>query len=302
MIRHWKLFPFTFYFTLLFQIINGTSPTGCSYDSAFSSTGIYTCVFGSYTEPLTYSGFSSPLPQRLMITNLNGNLPASGSAFSGFSSFTSGLFDKNYPAYLDLVCTTSGSITLTTSTFTDMSYLQEVKFSYCNIVSLSNGMLGPFGSLNSLIFEHGSIASYSADFLTSVTIEPLAVAEPTGELIIKDCSITPTTIPAGVFDGQTSIRTIKLDKAGVTAIDASAFSLTTQLNYISLVDNSITSLESNLFTSIKSLSSIDLGGLAYDCSCSNLDVLTYSNENSVKLPSDLICNTPASYQENKLLK
>jgi hypothetical protein len=37
----------------------GAQPTGCSYDSGYSKTGIYTCVFGSYTEPLSYGAFSN---------------------------------------------------------------------------------------------------------------------------------------------------------------------------------------------------------------------------------------------------
>ena len=274
----------------------GASPTGCSYDSSYSSTGIYTCIFGSYTEPLTYSAFSSPRPQRLKITNLSGSFPAGGSAFSGFSSYSSGLFDVNYPASLELVCTGTGTLTLSTGTFTDMGYLQEVKFTHCNIASLTSNMLSNFGSLNSLMFEYGSIASYTADFLTGLTIEAQSVSVPKGELVIKDCTISPTDIPAGLFDPLTAAKVIRIEHAGVTTINSAAFSLAVKLSYISLSDNSITTLDNNILTGLNSLSTLNLDGLAYDCTCSNLGLLTFASENSVNIPSGLICNTPATYQ------
>jgi hypothetical protein len=114
---------------------------------------------------------------------------------------------------------------LSTGTFTDMGYLQEVKFTHCNIASLTSNMLSNFGSLNSLMFEYGSIASYTADFLTGLTIEAQSVSVPKGELVIKDCTISPTDIPAGLFDPLTAAKVIRIEHAGVTTINSAAFSL-----------------------------------------------------------------------------
>lgn len=277
----------------------GAHPTGCSYDSDYSKTGIYTCAFGSYTEPLSYGAFSNPYPQRLKITGLSGSFPAAGTAFSGFSGFSSANFDSNYPASLELVC--SSSITLASSTFTGMSYLQEVKFSHCSITSLSNGMLGSFGNLNSLIFEYGGVGSYSTDFLTGVSIQTQSVPEPKGELVFKDFTLTPTSIPAGVFDAQTSAKSIRIENCGVTAIASTVFGQTTKLTQISITDNPLTTLDNDLFTGLNSLYSVDFNGIQYDCTCSTLGVLTFASDNSITLPSNLICNTPASFQSKYMV-
>jgi hypothetical protein len=75
------------------------------------------------------------------------------------------------------------------------------------------------------MFEYGSIASYTADFLTGLTIEAQSVSVPKGELVIKDCTISPTDIPAGLFDPLTAAKVIRIEHAGVTTINSAAFSL-----------------------------------------------------------------------------
>jgi hypothetical protein len=115
-------------------------------------------------------------------------------------------------------------------------------------------------------------------------------------LVIKDCTISPTDIPAGLFDPLTAAKVIRIEHAGVTTINSAAFSLAVKLSYISLSDNSITTLDNNILTGLNSLSTLNLDGLAYDCTCSNLGLLTFASENSVNIPSGLICNTPAAFQ------
>ncbi|VDI66219.1 Hypothetical predicted protein [Mytilus galloprovincialis] len=286
-------------FLLLINFSSSAHPTGCSYDGTLTSTGLYTCDLGSYTAPLAYSSFSSPLPQRLKITGVTGTFT---SQLSGFSSFSTGSFDANYPASLELECLSSNSLTLSSVSFTDMGYLQEVKFSFCNIVSLTSGMLSPFGTLNSLRFEGGSIASYSNSFLTGLIVEPVtSTPEPKGELVIRDCTITPTSIPAGTFDVLTTVKSIRVENAGVTAVDSSLYNLAVAVDDVSLADNSITTLDSAVFSSLKGLSDINLDGIPYDCTCSSLVFLQSLSQNSIRSAGP-ICNTPAAYQNKKATK
>ncbi|XP_052097379.1 slit homolog 1 protein-like [Mytilus californianus] len=183
-----------------------------------------------------------------------------------------------------------------------MGYLQEVTFSFCNIVSLTSGMLSPFGTLNSLRFEGGSIASYSSDFLTGLIVEPVTTTpEPKGELVIKDCTITPTSIPAGTFDALTTVKSIRVENAGVTAIDSSLYNLAVAVDDLSLADNSITTLDSAIFSSLKGLSDINLDGIPYDCSCTSLAFLQAVSQNSIRSAGP-ICNSPAAYQNKKATK
>lgn len=286
-------------FVLLFAIVGlafGAGPTGCSYDGTFHSTGVYTCVKGSYTAPLTYGSFSSPLAQRLKITSFTGSLTGQ---FSGFASFTT--LDANYPASLEIECSSAGTLTLTSSSFTDMGYLQEVVIRYCTISSLASGMFTPLGTLNSLRIEGGSVTTYSNDFLTGVTIEPVSAApEPKGEFVIKDCTLSPTTLSAGVFDLLTTARKIRVENAGITTVDSAVFSLTVAVTDISLADNSITTLDNSLFSKLNALSNLNLAGNPYVCSCSAMGVVEYASKNQIRTTGP-ICDTPAAYKGKEII-
>lgn len=283
----------------LFLVSHAAGPTGCTYDGTFHSTGVYTCVKGSYTAPLAYGSFSSPLAQRLKITSFTGSFTGQ---FSGFSSFSTGSFDVNYPASLEIECSSSGTLTLSSSSFTDMGYLQEVTIRYCAIASLASGMLSPFGTLNSLRIEGGSVTTYSADFLTGLTIEPVTTApEPKGEFVIKDCTLAPTTVPTGAFDALTKARKIQVENTAITTLDSAAFSLTVAVTDLSLADNAITTLDNSIVNSLNGLSNLNLAGNPYDCSCTNLGVLEYASKNLIRTTGP-ICKTPASYESKISLK
>ena len=282
-------------YILLIRSVFGIQPTGCSYDSSDSSTGIYTCTWGSYTPPLTFNTFSDPYPQRLIIAGVSGTM-TSGSSFSGFSSFASNLLDLDYSASLEIVCSSGGSLTISSGTFTDMGYLQELKISNCDIASLPSSVFTNIGTLDSLTIQGGSIASLAADSLTGLTITPLDVPIPSAALVMKNTAITGNAIPVGMLNGLTAAKSVQLDNLGLTSIDNTLLSLNTALTSLSLANNGFTSIESALISTLDGLSSFDLGGLAFDCSCTNLWILTYATANRIALPSGIVCNSPTDYQ------
>ena len=71
-------------------------------------------------NPLVYSTFSDPIPQRLRIYNINGALPKSRT--SGFGSFDMNAVSTDFPPKMILKCTVGGSMTLAADTFHDFRY------------------------------------------------------------------------------------------------------------------------------------------------------------------------------------
>lgn len=277
--------------------VYAVQPTGCSYDSSDSSTGLYTCVWGSYSAPLAFTGFTDPYPQRLRLTGVTGSMGSN--SFSGFSSFASNLLDLDYSASLEIVCSSGGTLSLAASTFTDMGYLQELVIRNCDVQTLPTSVFQNLGTLDTLRVEGGSMAALTNNVLTGLTIERLDVPQPKGELVIKNSQVSGG-IPTGIFDGLTTTKSIILDNIGLTTVDNAYFSLTKAVTSLSLANSGITTVDYALISSLEGLTSLDLGGVLFDCTCDNLWILTYANTHSIELPSGILCNTPTDYQSTYL--
>ncbi|VDI39017.1 Hypothetical predicted protein [Mytilus galloprovincialis] len=292
---------FVYLCTTYIGYVYSAQPTGCTYDSTDASTGIYTCTFGSYTAPLTFTGFTDPYPQRLIINAVSGTLPTN--TFSGFSSFAANLIDLDYAASLQVICSSGGTLTISQALFSSMSYLQELKISNCDIQSLPSSVFSNLVTLNSLWIEGGSMNTLASNILTGLSIEKLDVPVPTAEFVIKNTVVSGNQIPVGMLDGQTLVKSIRFDNIGLTSVDDALFAQNTALTSLSLADNAgITKIETALISTLEGLSSLDLDGIPFECTCDNLWILTHATTNGIALPSGIICGTPAEYQNKKASK
>jgi len=152
-------------FTIVIPNIYGAAPTGCTLDETDASTGIYKCDMTSVTPPLAMSSFSSPNAQRLKLYNVNGNFV---NKFSGFGSYDSSTQDTNYAASLEIECTSSGTLTLTSASFTDMSHIQVFKITNCAIAAIPSSAFSQFTNLDYFLISGGTIAGLDAGSLTSM--------------------------------------------------------------------------------------------------------------------------------------
>lgn len=180
----------------------------------YGVTPIFECDFSLITLPLYYSQFT-PLPQRLKIFNVNGQLPYNSPtpSFTGWSSFTTGSIDSNYPVSLEIVCTSGGSLILFAGTFTDMSHVQEVKISNCLLAGgLPNNVFSDFVELDSLIIDGGSITGLNYGALSGLNISTnLNIPSPKGLFAMTNLEIDTTTFPAGFFYPIDMAHSIILD-------------------------------------------------------------------------------------------
>ncbi|XP_033764301.1 phospholipase A2 inhibitor-like isoform X1 [Pecten maximus] len=298
--------------TLLFvllslcEYISGQSfPSGCSYSSATGTPGIFTCDFASVTLPLTFSTFSSPYPQRLVINNIDGQLPASSpsASFSGFSSMSTANLDTNYPASLEVKCTTNGNLVLFAGTFSGLSYMQELKITNCIMSGgLPNNVFSDFGDLDSLIIDGGSISSLNADSLSGLNITKLSIPNAMGMFAMTNLALSTNTFPSGFFYPLSKVKSIVLDNLATSSalsLPADTFTQNTMMETLSLSHNSLTSLPNNVLSTLGALNYLNLTGNNWECTCDNLWILTTISTKAIDVVGGIVCSSPSDYEDKR---
>lgn len=271
-----------------------TYPAGCSYDATDASVGVYKCDFTSVSKPIAYNNFSSPSPQRLEVYRVSGTV-TSASLFSGFASFTSTSFDSNYVASLEIECASSTNTTFEVGAFIGMGYLQGITVKNCKLTALAANVLSDFGTVDYFRIEGGSIAALEATSFAGLYVSKLSVPNPSGEFAITNCA-TPGTFPSTTFDHLTNTKTFNFDNAALTEIAATTFYLNTAVNNIILSNNAITSLANNVLKGLGGLSTLDMTGLKWACSCESLWFLETFPADGINIRGGPVCDTPADYR------
>lgn len=285
-------------FVCFFLKVDGAAQSGCTYvERNGDSIGVYECDYLSVTLPLAYSSFSSPIPQRMKIYNVHGHLPASSptSTFSGFSGM--GTLDPDYPASLEIRCSSKGQLLIFAGTFTGMSHLQELTISNCIIDSgLPSSAFSAIGNLNYFEIYGGSLATVAYDALTGLDIQKdMTLPDPRGEFVLNGVTLPATTLPLGLLYSQTNLVSVKLDNLGLTLLRADDLSQNTKLEKISLKYNTFEDLPTGFMSGLTKVTSLDLTGILWNCSCETVWLAIDANNSGLVLESGLTCAAPALY-------
>ncbi|KAK3105186.1 hypothetical protein FSP39_019221 [Pinctada imbricata] len=278
----------------LLHVINAANfPSGCAYEDYSEAIGLYTCSFTNATFPLTYADFSSPIPQRLKVYDVNGTFT---SPFSGFGAIS--ISNTAYRAYLEISCATSGIIDLDSTSFSGMTHIQELRINNCIISDLPAGVFANL-NLDFLEIEGGSITTTQSNSLQSLTISKLSnVPNPVGGISFKNVEFTGGNITAGFFDPLTSVLSITLDNCGIENLETSVFAQNTAVQSINLSRNRFTTLQ-HIFGGLTSLTFVNISFISWDCTCTNLWFTQWLASNYITLVGSYLCNTPTGYQNSK---
>lgn len=268
---------------------DAANPTGCTDDESDSSVHHYMCDMGSIGGSISFSGFTDSEPQRLTIYDATGTI--SSATFNGFSSFST--VNSDYPATLQFVCSSSGSLTFSASTFTDLSYFEEVYITDCT-TSLIASMFNGLGTANRIKISGGTLSTIDAGTFTSLDIKPIStIADPRGELRIENVVLTPGSFPATFFSPLTNIKYIYLEHLGLTTVEVGWFTSNTALVYLSLANNQITTLPATVLDANIGLLYLKLEGDPLDCTSNSIAwYYDYAVANNITFEGAAVCSTP----------
>lgn len=272
-----------------------TNPTGCSYDA---STVLYTCNARSWVLPLVFSSFTVQ-PQRILLKDVAGELPASapnGPTFSGFSAINTATFDSRFSPSFHIMCYAKSFLILFKDTFQDLGWVEEVIIQDCDILSLPTQSFSHFGEVNSFIIQGGSIANMVPDSFTGLDVKKMTTAlSPKGEFIIRNSEIVAGQLPFGALYAITNVATVVLDNNHITTLSSDTFNALPKLSNLSISYNGITRLPAALLAKTYSLGHLSLWGVPWECDCSSLWFIPYAKNNNVTLSGDIICSSPYVY-------
>ncbi|XP_062567003.1 uncharacterized protein LOC134229302 [Saccostrea cucullata] len=284
--------------SLLFVIIglsigivsSATAPSGCTYDTSTSSMGLYICDFASITLPLEYVNFSNPEPQRLVIYDVTGDISAS-QLFNGFSAFNYTAVNGDYTNYLEIGCKTGGTLQISSTTFTDLNFINEFKMVGCNFNNgLPSSAFSTFVELDSLTIEGGTIASTESDTFSGLNITKISgVPNPQGKLAIKNANVG-TNFSSGFFDLLPMVNAIDISGCGITTIDATTFPYNNKVSLLNLANSNLTTLPKTFLQNMTSLVEVDVSGIAWDCSCDNLWFLDHFSAYRMRMKGSILCS------------
>lgn len=271
-----------------------TDPTGCTYNT---DTLLYTCNARLWALPLVFSSFTNQ-PQRLLLKDVDGELPASapnGPTFIGFSAVDTSLFDTRFPASFHIMCYANTSLIIFKDTFQDLGFIDEVIIQDCNILSLPVQVFSYFGEVNSFIIQGGSINNMVADSFNGLDIKPMpASLTPKGELVLQNTQVISQSFPFGVFYNIYNVTTMVLDNIDITSVTKDTFYANPYLTNLTISNNNLASLPSQLFASSHSLEFLSFWGLPWICTCSDLWIIPYVINNNITLNGDFICSSPVA--------
>lgn len=287
---------FQFLVVLLILPHVNLNPTGCTYDA---STILYTCSARLWALPLTFTDFPVQ-PQRLLLKDVSGELPAtapSGPTFSGFNAINTASFDARYSPSLTIMCYVNGILIITKDAFSDLGWVEEMSIIDCDIASLPTAVFEHIGNVNSFTIEGGSISNMVAESFKGLNVQKIASAPtPKGEFIIRNSKMTSGQLASGALFMTNNASTVVLDNLSLTSISKTVFSGVPNLQTISLSSNSVSSLGNNLFSALSKLSNVNVWSTNWHCSCENLWFISYTKKNNITLDGDIICASPSSYE------
>ncbi|CAC5391839.1 unnamed protein product [Mytilus coruscus] len=276
-----------------------SNPVGCSYDA---SNVLYTCNARYWSLPLVYSAFTVQ-PQRIVLEDVAGELPATapnGPTFSGFSSTNAALFDGRFSPSLQIMCFVNSDLIIFMDTFADFDWIDEVIITDCNILSLPVQVFAYFGDVNSFIIEGGSITNMVANSFQGLNVKKITSA-PTlkGSFTIRNSQITSGQLAPGALFNINNATTIILENNHITTIGKDTFQGVPQLYNLTLSYNDITSIPESIFENLHALEHVTIWGVQWDCKCSNLWFLIYASNNNITFNGDIVCSTPAGYTNTR---
>nr|XP_011452538.2 leucine-rich repeat-containing protein 4C [Crassostrea gigas] len=276
------------------------NPQGCSYDS---TELLHTCNARAWSLPLAFGTFS-PQPQRILLREVDGELPngsPSGPTFSGFSSINTGTFDSNYAPELIIRCTSNGQLIITQAAFTDMGWVEELTIEDCDILSLPVQVFQNFGNLNRFAIIGGSIDAMVGDSFTGMNVEKMTtVPDPRGEFIIRNSRLVSGGFAFGALFSQANATRVIIENANLKSIQTDMFYALQKMTYLSLSNNPYTYLPTDLFKGINSLTTVDLYGISWACTCTNIWPPTWLGSNNITMNGDAVCGSPTAYENVKM--
>lgn len=272
------------------------NPQGCSYDS---TELLHTCNARAWSLPLVFGTFS-PQPQRILLREVDGELPngsPSGPTFSGFSSINTGTFDSNYAPELIIRCTSNGQLIITQAAFTDMGWVEELTIEDCDILSLPVQVFKNFGNLNRFAIIGGSIDAMVGDSFTGMNVEKMStVPDPRGEFIIRNSRLVSGGFAFGALFSQANATRVIIENANLKSIQTDMFYALQKMTYLSLSNNPFTYLPTDLFKGINSLTTVNLYGISWACTCTNIWPPTWLGSNNITMNGDAVCGSPTAYE------
>ncbi|XP_052224812.1 uncharacterized protein LOC127840437 [Dreissena polymorpha] len=248
--------------------------------------------------PLEASKFT-PIPQRLRFWKLPASLNTA-IFHTDFGSLAAADFDTNYPASLEFLCEEGASLSIATGFLTNMDYIEELKFTNCDLGGIPAAAFSGVGSLDMLSFENGTVSSMSDDMLDGVIIRRNTSSTPAfpkhnGAFKMVNTKYTGTFPPA-VFANQ-KVYEVVLRNTNLFNVDAGLFSSAPNVRYLDLSYNSFSELPEKILTDLsKSLGVIRLYGTDIQCTCDKLWFLDHVTSNYLTLEGDIVCvNTGAEW-------
>ncbi|XP_033764178.1 uncharacterized protein LOC117345252 [Pecten maximus] len=267
-------------------------PQGCTYDSTLKE---YTCNARSWSPPLVYSDFDN-VPQVLKLIEIDGALSYTGPAtFSGFENVNTALFDGNIVPALHIRCVSGGSLIMYNGTFANMDWVKELRIFDCMILSIPDDVFSSFGTLNYFSIDGGSISNMGFNCFNGVNIERMnSVPEPLGMLALRNTQITSGGLANGVLYSLANVSTIILDNIHVRVIQKDMFQASTKVTHISMKNNPFIALPADMFDKTTSLTTLEISGIDWVCTCPNLWIWSFLSTHNVSLTGDIVCASPTA--------
>lgn len=279
-------------------VTSQTPPAGCFYTSATPHT--YECDL-RFAKPINYNNFqSSYRPQHLIVYNVDEQVDST--SFTNFNSWSSGHWDSNYDATLEITCLAGGGKlefnTGSNTAFSQMSGIyRNFQVTNCIIPELPTNAFTNLGTLNYLGISGGAIwAPINADALGGVVVrKDTSAVTPKGELALVDVDFPSNTFPTGFIASQVSLNKLTVQGSDLSTVPSDLISLMTNLTALDLDHNDFTSIPNNMFTGVNGITRVSFENVPFACSCDSLWWLEYFEENGMIIDSETICQTPSSY-------
>ena len=277
------------YLWMVLSVKCPTVPFGCSYASS-----IFTCDF-RFALPLDASLFD-PKPQQLKIIETNGLISSADLINFGLMSMMT--FDSMYAASLEIRCSLGGGIlTFTSTSFLGFDWVQELTIVDCEFTNIPERAFANFVSLNTLLFEGGTIDVLHPEALKDLNIaKDFKAPEPRGQVAMINTKLIAGRLPAMFFANSRNLTSVKLCNIRIRVLQLDLFSGLSNLAYITLSDNPFTYLKDGTFHSSLPLGRIDVANIDWFCSCSNLWFIRFADTNKIQLSGEMLCALPNEWK------
>lgn len=132
--------------------------------------------------------------------------------------------------------------------------------------------------------------------LSGLNVLPiLGVKVPDGTFSIRNSVMENGQIPNGALYSVPNIRHVIFDNLKLSTLQGDLFFATKELVSMTLNNNVFTSLPTKLFDKITMLTTVNLYGVTWDCTCDSLWWLTSLQTNNISLHGDVICSNTSTF-------